>query len=51
MSFTAAEEMALAWAQVHGLAILTIEQRLPALIARISPPISQRDFIDRLVAS
>jgi hypothetical protein len=43
--------MALAWAQVHGLAILTIEQRLPALIARISPPISQRDFIDRLVAS
>jgi len=50
ISFEAAGEMALAWAQVHGLAVLAIEQRLPALVARISPPTSQSDFIDRLIA-
>jgi AcrR family transcriptional regulator len=50
ISFDAAAEMALAWAQVHGLAVLAIEQRLSALTERISPAIAQREFIDRLIA-
>lgn len=48
LSIETAERMALAWAQVHGLAILLIDGRLAPLVDRVSPAITQSEFFQRV---
>jgi AcrR family transcriptional regulator len=51
ISLKSAQRMALAWAEVHGLAVLLIEGRLAPLIDRIAPPMTQKEFIRHIVSA
>jgi AcrR family transcriptional regulator len=50
LSIDTAERMALAWSQVHGLAVLLLEGQLAPLIARIAGQPGENAFIKHVLA-
>jgi AcrR family transcriptional regulator len=51
LTLDAAAQMAGAWAGVHGLAMLSIDGRLKALLNRLPEGTSEDDLIDRLLGA
>jgi AcrR family transcriptional regulator len=50
LSLISAKRMALAWAQVHGLAVLLLEGQLAPLIARTAEDCSESEFLTQVLA-